>query len=125
MLSRLVVKNFKSIGEPGVDLELKPLTILVGPNGSGKSSIFEAVAVGARGHCAHNVFDFVGIDNVYMKSYAFNLRIDIFLKDHQNWGIGLSIDRQPVKTVHMSGLIRVPARLLKAAMGPLKHTGNS
>ncbi|MFQ5874616.1 MAG: AAA family ATPase, partial [Dehalococcoidia bacterium] len=44
MLSRLIVKNFKSIGEPGVDLELKPLTILVGPNGSGKSSIFEAVA---------------------------------------------------------------------------------
>lgn len=43
MLSHVAIKNFKSIGEPGIDLELKPLTILVGPNGSGKSSILEAV----------------------------------------------------------------------------------
>ena len=42
MLSRVIIKNFKSIGEKGVDLELKPLTILVGPNGGGKSSILEA-----------------------------------------------------------------------------------
>lgn len=44
MLSRFSVKNFKSIGEEGVSLELKPLTILVGPNGSGKSSILQALA---------------------------------------------------------------------------------
>jgi predicted ATPase len=43
MLSHVAIQNFKSIDEPGVDLELKPLTILVGPNGSGKSSILEAV----------------------------------------------------------------------------------
>jgi len=48
MLDRLVIKNFKSIGEPGVDLELKPLTLLVGPNGSGKSSILEALAIFAQ-----------------------------------------------------------------------------
>lgn len=42
MWTRFVLKNFKSIGEAGVDLELKPLTLLVGPNGSGKSSILEA-----------------------------------------------------------------------------------
>ena len=41
MLTRLAIKNFKSIGDPGVDLELKPLTFLVGPNGSGKSSVLE------------------------------------------------------------------------------------
>ncbi len=35
MLSRAIIKNFKSIGEPGVDLELKPLTLLVVPNGGG------------------------------------------------------------------------------------------
>ena len=33
MLSRVKIQNFKSIGEPGVDLEFKPLTLLVGPNG--------------------------------------------------------------------------------------------
>lgn len=48
MLDRLIIKNFKSIGEPGVDLELKPLTLLVGPNGSGKSSILEALAIFAQ-----------------------------------------------------------------------------
>ncbi|MDP3062281.1 MAG: ATP-binding protein [Chloroflexota bacterium] len=44
MLTRLMVKNFKSIGEPGIDIELRPLTIFVGPNGGGKSSILEALA---------------------------------------------------------------------------------
>jgi predicted ATPase len=45
MLTKLVLENFKSIGEPGVELNLKPLTILVGPNGSGKSSILEGLAL--------------------------------------------------------------------------------
>ena len=44
MLTRLMVKNFKSIGEPGIDIELRPLTVFVGPNGGGKSSILEALA---------------------------------------------------------------------------------
>ncbi len=48
MLTRVKIQNFKSIGEPGVDLELKPLTILVGPNGGGKSSILEAIALIAQ-----------------------------------------------------------------------------
>ncbi|MCH8184910.1 MAG: AAA family ATPase [Chloroflexi bacterium] len=45
MLSRVKIQNFKSIGEPGVDLELKPLTFLVGPNGGGKSSILEGIGI--------------------------------------------------------------------------------
>lgn len=45
MLTRLTIKNFKSIGDPGIDLELRPLTFLVGPNGSGKSSVLEALAL--------------------------------------------------------------------------------
>ena len=48
MLSRVKIQNFKSIGEPGVDLELKPLTLLVGPNGGGKSSILEGIGVAAQ-----------------------------------------------------------------------------
>ena len=35
MLSRAIIRNFKSIAPGGVDVELKPLTILVGPNGGG------------------------------------------------------------------------------------------
>jgi predicted ATPase len=48
LLTRVRIQNFKSIGEPGVDLELKPLTILVGPNGGGKSSILQAIALIAQ-----------------------------------------------------------------------------
>lgn len=45
MLTKFGLKNFKSISEPGVQLALKPLTILFGPNGSGKSSILEGLAL--------------------------------------------------------------------------------
>lgn len=45
MITDLIVKNFKSIGEDGVKVELKPLTIFLGPNGSGKSSILEAIGI--------------------------------------------------------------------------------
>lgn len=49
MLTKLIVKNFKSIGgNKGIDLILKPLTILVGPNGSGKSGILESLVVLAQ-----------------------------------------------------------------------------
>lgn len=45
MINNLMVKNFKSIGDDGIKVELKPLTIFLGPNGSGKSSILEAIGV--------------------------------------------------------------------------------
>ena len=43
-IKRVSVKNFKSIGSAGVDIELKPLIFFVGPNGGGKSAILEAIA---------------------------------------------------------------------------------
>lgn len=46
MLSKLVIKNFKSIEE--CELELKPLTILTGHNASGKSNLMEAIALLAQ-----------------------------------------------------------------------------
>ena len=45
MLSQLYVANFKSIGDNGINILPKPLTILTGPNGSGKSSILEALCL--------------------------------------------------------------------------------
>lgn len=45
MLTKFALTNFKSIGDPGLELDLKPLTILVGPNGSGKSSTLEGIAL--------------------------------------------------------------------------------
>jgi len=48
MISGVKIKNFKSIGEEVLSLELKPITLLVGPNGSGKSSIIQAIAFVAQ-----------------------------------------------------------------------------
>ena len=48
MLTRLAVRNFKSISDEGVVISPKPLTVLVGPNGSGKSSTIEAFALLAQ-----------------------------------------------------------------------------
>ena len=54
MLSRVVIKNFKSIGEASVDLALKPLTILVGPNGAGKSTVLEAITMAFEPEATHS-----------------------------------------------------------------------
>jgi len=45
MITKLAISNYRSIGELGVQIELKPLTILLGSNGSGKSSIMEALCM--------------------------------------------------------------------------------
>ncbi len=59
MISRVVIQNFKSIGDkPGVDLALKPLTLLVGPNGGGKSSILEAIAVASQRRISGRLIQF-------------------------------------------------------------------
>ncbi len=41
MIRRVVIKRFRALME--VDVELRPLTVLVGPNDSGKSSFLDAV----------------------------------------------------------------------------------
>ena len=41
ILNRLVLRNFRSIGQ--CDIALGPLTHLVGPNGAGKSNVVDAL----------------------------------------------------------------------------------
>lgn len=43
MIIAIEIENFKSIGSPGVRLELRPITLLFGPNSSGKSTIIQAL----------------------------------------------------------------------------------
>ncbi|HSG40087.1 MAG TPA: ATP-binding protein, partial [Thermoanaerobaculia bacterium] len=43
MIERLSIRNFKVLRE--VDVELKPLTVIVGPNGSGKSTILQSISL--------------------------------------------------------------------------------
>ena len=77
MISRVVIKNFKSIGEPGVDLELKPLTLLVGPNGGGKSSILEAVAVAIQGEFSGKLTNFPSGESILHKPDGLQSLIDL------------------------------------------------
>ncbi len=43
MLKHIKITNLLSFGDPGLDLELGPLNVLIGPNGSGKSNLLLAL----------------------------------------------------------------------------------
>ena len=43
MLKRINIANLLSFGDPGLDLELGPLNVLIGPNASGKSNLLLAL----------------------------------------------------------------------------------
>lgn len=43
MLKSLRIKNLLSFGPDGVDVELRPLNVLIGPNGSGKTNFIEVI----------------------------------------------------------------------------------
>lgn len=42
MIKGIYIENFKGIGEPGIQLNLEPVTLLFGSNSAGKSTIFHA-----------------------------------------------------------------------------------
>jgi len=88
MLARLVVKNFKSIGGEGVDLELRPLTILVGPNGGGKSSIIEAIAFASQDlNVRGRLFQPPSLPEVVHKRQAEReIRVDTYSPDTAPYG---------------------------------------
>jgi len=68
-LTRVVVKNYKSIA--ACDVDLRPLTILVGPNGAGKSNFLDAlrfVADGLRTSLDHAFRERGGIGEVRRRS---------------------------------------------------------
>ena len=45
MFNRIKLKNILSFGPDGLELELKPLNVLIGPNGSGKSNLIEVIGL--------------------------------------------------------------------------------
>ena len=78
MLSRVTIQNFKSIGEPGVDLELKPLTFLVGPNGGGKSSILDAITLVSQGGLSQvGFFSFSKLEDLHFRNESNTLSITV------------------------------------------------
>ena len=107
MLSRVTIQNFKSIGEPGVDLELKPLTFLVGPNGGGKSSILEAIGVTAQGSPTGKVTNFPSWDDVIHKPDGSLTVIDIYFAQNENPnavpGRGITVTPESVNIEQLNG----------------------
>ncbi|MDQ6996158.1 MAG: AAA family ATPase [Mariprofundus sp.] len=45
MIKSIKVQNLLSFDSEGIDLELKPLNVLIGPNGSGKSNLVEVISL--------------------------------------------------------------------------------
>ena len=43
MISKIILKNFKGISDPGIEIDLKPITLLFGPNSGGKSTILHSI----------------------------------------------------------------------------------
>ena len=60
VLRRVAVKNLLSFGSDGIDLEMRPLNVVLGPNGSGKTNLLEilgllaATTSGLADHVARN-----------------------------------------------------------------------
>ena len=94
MISRVAIKNFKSIGELGVDLELKPLTLLVGPNGGGKSSILEAIAVASQSDVSGRLTAFPSRPSVVNKPDGSTAVISVEFSEDSNFGSRLTISRE-------------------------------
>jgi predicted ATPase len=44
-LSKLKIQNLLSFGERGVEVDLRPLNVLIGPNGSGKTNLIEVIGL--------------------------------------------------------------------------------
>jgi predicted ATPase len=43
MLTKIFIENFKGIGSPGIEIELKPITLFFGANSAGKSTVIQAI----------------------------------------------------------------------------------
>ncbi|MCS7141636.1 MAG: ATP-binding protein [Candidatus Nitrosocaldus sp.] len=73
MLKDIRIKNFKCLED--VEIETRPLTVLIGPNGSGKSSIIQALLLLKRFVTQSSVFsldnigDFTSIDYLNLGRY--------------------------------------------------------
>lgn len=65
MIKHLELKRFRSFQD--LDLEMRPLTVLIGPNGGGKSNLLDVFALlsqAARGKLADGIAERGGFDNL-------------------------------------------------------------
>ena len=65
LIRRIKLQQLLSFDETGIDLEMRPLNVLIGPNGSGKSNLLEAISLfqSAPGEIASTVREGGGISD--------------------------------------------------------------
>ena len=86
MITRVVLRNYKSIA--ACDVELRPLTVVVGPNRAGKSNFLDALrftAQGLRFSLDHALRERGGIGEIRRRSAdptdRLSVRVDMKLAD--------------------------------------------
>lgn len=99
-ITRVVLRNYKSIAQCGVDLGA--LTVLIGPNGAGKSNFLDAlrfVADALRTSLDHALRDRGGINEVRRRSGGhpnhFGVRLDFQLASGRTGHYAFRIGAQP------------------------------
>jgi predicted ATPase len=99
-LTRVVIKNYKSIAACGVPLQ--PLTFLIGPNGAGKSNFLDALrflADGLRTSLDHALRERGGIGEVRRRSGGhpthFGMRLEFTLPDGASGSYAFRIAAKP------------------------------
>jgi|ERR1035438_7550962 predicted ATPase len=99
-LTRVVIRNYKSIAACGVPLQ--PLTFLIGPNGAGKSNFLDAirfVADGLRTSLDHALRERGGIGEVRRRSGGhpthFGMRLEFTLPDGSAGSYAFRIGAKP------------------------------
>jgi predicted ATPase len=137
MLSRVVIKNFKSIGSEGVDLRLKPLTILVGPNGGGKSKILEAIAFCSdEGNLGNLIKDPSFQHLVHKPTPEAQGTIEIYFGKHKDWGARYTLSsggyrrellyhrpaEEPAAQSDYTAELKRKAYLISASRGRIAHS---
>lgn len=142
MINKVAITNFKSIGDPGVDLALKPLTLLVGPNGGGKSSILEAIAVAIQRHTNGRLTDFPTDNEVKHNAVDSRVVIEVEFAPIENetmggyrfsFGAGSGFNYEPLSsdrdaqanTNRLSSQLRTGACLISSVRGDVPHSVNA
>jgi len=99
-ITRVRLKNYKSIGS--CDVDLQQLTFLAGPNGSGKSNFLDGlrfVSEGLRNSLDHAIRERGGINEVRRRSTGhpthFSMRLDFRLSDRQTGWYSFEVGAQP------------------------------
>jgi predicted ATPase len=99
LLTRLLVRNYKSLGK--VDLELGSLAVFVGPNGSGKSNLLDAlrfVSDALSVNLDYALRERGGINEVRRRSSGrpnnFRIELNLSLK---RWGAKYAFDIEAVR----------------------------